>query len=973
MGVFRSEPMRHGTLVLPQEGAKDFITAIGSKVQVQIQDMNGNSLSRAYRRQLQRLEELERMLRYLVQQIESIAEVRLCDLATDLDRAADAAAAAVVAAAAASADAPDVEATGGVASVAPDAAVATKPQVYMLDRVEDMLNKVYGQFLRFAQNNKDLQREKSAAEEELEIVSFAASQLRSSLQSPWHVDPGLAADPAAAAPAGSSCCSSSSTPTLTRQQQMQQVNTTRAVTADSHARSSSARRRRPAHQPSSSSSSSSSSSWQSELQQSEHHQGFPQSASKHLLAPGLYSLEIGELSSLVFSAVAGIMLAKDQERFARAIFRTTRGNAFTHFKRIDEEEVASHPNATEPKSLFVTYFQGAATGSAFMEKVKCVCSAMGARTYTWPRSGEEAQQRQQQLQQLLQDKAAAAAAYEEYFLNEVGVFLEPVPAVNMPLIASAAAAAAAAAAAEGDLHAAATAAAAAAAGIRRRPLITELQRFVLREKAVYTALNLFALSDATLRADCWFQEAQEGTLRQTLAKVAAEKNTSAFLLVHAESRIGDAEGGGGGGGSSGGFLPPTVFKTTCFMAPFQSLVDTYGIARYREANPAFFAAAIFPFLFGVMFGDVGHGLLLLVAAAALFVFKRKETAVSDEMVAMLLNARYMILLMALHSIFAGFMYNEIFSMGLNVFGSRWEKVAVHADGSTPSIVPSMEGPYPFGVDPKWRGASNELLFLNSLKMKLAILIGFSHMTVGLFLGLSNAVYFRDWPSVILSAVLRAVLLACIPLMFLGKPLFTLYVHRKKRPPSGFEQLDSSEPSCIQLQQLQEQQYRRQQYASLLPLAGSAVGVGTGSRDREAEVPGHASTHDDGEGLSELWLHTLIESIEFILGTISNTASYLRLWALSLAHQQLSIVFFEKTVGAAFEPGQSVPQMAFKLIVLFPLFFCVTIFVLIAMEALECFLHALRLQWVEFQNKFYKGDGVAFLPLDLNALPEDSKS
>ncbi|OEH73854.1 vacuolar proton-translocating ATPase [Cyclospora cayetanensis] len=126
------QPMRHGTLVLPQEGAKDFITAIGSKVQVQIQDMNGNSLSRAYRRQLQRLEELERMLRYLVQQIESIAEVH-------------------------------VEATGGVASVAPDAAVATKPQVYMLDRVEDMLNKVYGQFLRFAQNNKDLQREKSAA------------------------------------------------------------------------------------------------------------------------------------------------------------------------------------------------------------------------------------------------------------------------------------------------------------------------------------------------------------------------------------------------------------------------------------------------------------------------------------------------------------------------------------------------------------------------------------------------------------------------------------------------------------------------------------------------------------------------------------------------------------------------------------------------------------------------------------------
>jgi len=121
------------------------------------------------------------------------------------------------------------------------------------------------------------------------------------------------------------------------------------------------------------------------------------------------------------------------------------------------------------------------------------------------------------------------------------------------------------------------------------------------------------------------------------------------------------------------------------------------------------------------------------------------------------------------------------------------------------------------------------------------------------------------------------------------------------------------------------------------------------------------------------VHQGLETIEFVLGCISHTASYLRLWALSLAHSELATVFWEKIMFQLWEIGFIVDNffvVSVMSFIAFSVWFAVTLLVILMMESLSAFLHALRLHWVEFQSKFYRGDGHAFKPFSYTGEKEE---
>lgn len=520
-------------------------------------------------------------------------------------------------------------------------------------------------------------------------------------------------------------------------------------------------------------------------------------------------------------------------------------------------------------------------------------------------------------------------------------------------------------------------------------------------KALYDCLNRFQCDADPIRrkafiAEGWCPTAEIEQVGRRL-RIASERAGHAVppllqVLEHVDPL---GHGHGGGDDAASGSIPPTHYDTNRVLGAFQEMNDAYGVARYGEMNPSPFMIITFPFLFAVMFGDLGHGLIIALVGAWMCLGEAKlRPMFRSELLGMIFGGRYAILLMGLFSMFTGLLYNDIFSRYIPLFPS-----AFRFNDKGIGYIPNPAYSYPFGLDWAWIHAQNAMGMINSYKMKQSVVLGVIHMMFGLFLGLVNQVRSGNWLELFTNILPQIIFMSCLFVYLVFMIIYKWIMGVDHSILNGFigmvlrfgavdgtplypgqstvqlvlvliaflcvPWLLLSKPLYLYLQQRRSVRGNRDDRGSLSkePLAVSAsaaAGVvaddalSAGSKGRKVAAEGGGDEGDHGMG--EVMVHQLIHTIEFVLGSVSNTASYLRLWALSLAHAQLSDVIWDLILQKGFP---------YLLPLTFAIWLAATLGIMVGMEGMSAFLHALRLHWVEFNNKFYAGSGVKFEPFHLD--------
>ena len=351
-------------------------------------------------------------------------------------------------------------------------------------------------------------------------------------------------------------------------------------------------------------------------------------------------------------------------------------------------------------------------------------------------------------------------------------------------------------------------------------------------------------------------------------------------------------------------------RNNFLVRPFETVTKMYGVPTYSEIDPTPIIAITFPLLYGIMFGDIGHGLVLIIAGLiGALVYRNKKG--KD-----FLNFCWIILYCGVGAVIIGFLYGEFFGMHeIKLFNT----VFMHLE---PLNIPLLN-----------ITLYNPLDNIMSV-FKFAVLVGVFHLNLGWFVQFLN--YWKQKRKFLgfTDSLMKIVLLTGGTIL-----IFTF----------GFDIYSWLEPQVLFSINLPFFGYFQFiTYPILLPLVpgillivlkpfGKILHI---SYLREESVGGLI-----GEGT--------METFETLLSIMSNVASYIRLLALALAHISLMVAI---TAMGNLVQGEGIINEIVNIVGL--------VFgnmIVILLEGLLVFINAIRLHFYEFFFKFYQGSGINYIP------------
>ncbi|RJU90826.1 MAG: V-type ATP synthase subunit I [Candidatus Poseidoniales archaeon] len=430
-----------------------------------------------------------------------------------------------------------------------------------------------------------------------------------------------------------------------------------------------------------------------------------------------------------------------------------------------------------------------------------------------------------------------------------------------------------------------------------------VQEHLSKEDEIFTAPTQMAVSGQAFALDAWVPTAKEQSIRASLKHIASHVEVEAFVNDHHGHDDHDDHGEE--------VAPPIALENGEVSKPFELLVGLVGRPAYGTFDPTFFMMLTFPIIYGLILGDFGYGLIVLLIG----MYLGTKPFAADPVVN---NGITILKWMGVWCIIWGLLFAEGFGF---VWDESWSPLAPFyewtksmTDGNLPEFVTGTLGmSHTYIPFHRATGALTDYVLLS-------VYLGIVHLAFGFILGFINVARGHGLAAAFFEKG------SWMLILFGG----TLHIY-------GF----LTDPDII---------------ATTPTIWAMVTLVGVACL-----IVGLAVYEKFG------WAGGIIMGPIETFGLLANTLSYLRVMGVGVAGVKIAEVSI--TMGFDLMVTTSNPLL---MVVGLLLFVLIQAFAL-ALGILSPSIHAARLHFVEWMGKFYDGTGRIFSPLGGRTLHTEGQS